>query len=230
MNGLDFGPYMALEAHDEEGFLGRHFSSSTHLYEGEYGQDLFSSQLSNFDEDFGVDPARVDLAHVLATIDGASDADFMADTAGVIDWSRALPNMAADMVCSHWDSYTATKNNFYLHLDHEGVMTVLSSGPDQAFTEDIPLHGDPTKRSRLLTRCLADSACATAFDRETSVFGTELEAWLNAGGRERLRSDATTLTTLFATDTRREWDHRQITPLVEALLTTLDARVALTRP
>ena len=229
VNGVDFGVYMALQAHDEAGFLGRHFTSSAHLYEGEYGQDLFVSQLNNLDEDFGSDALRTDLAAVLNTIEAASEHDFMADTAAVIDWSQTLPNMAADMVCSHWDSYTATKNNFYLHLDDDGVMSVLSSGPDQAFTEDIALHGDPATRSRLLTRCLADDVCAAAFDVEASLFADHLDDWLNAGGRDRLRADAATLTTLFVTDSRQDWDENQIVPLVEQLITTLDARVAIGR-
>ncbi len=228
VNGVFFGIYLALEASDDEGFLGRSFATTSYLYEGEYGQDLFVGNEGVFDQDFGGDdPTRATLATITADLDGAVGSALMADTADTISWPEVIPQMAADLFCGHWDSYTSTKNNFTLHIDDDGRLSLLSGGADQAFTE---VHDVNDAEGRLMVRCQEDPACAAAVDDALVLMADDVEGWLAAGGHARLEADALALEALFAADPRREWDHRQIPFLVAELLDFVDARVAASRP
>ena len=228
VNGVLFGFYLALEASDDPGFLGRTFASTATLYEGEYGQDLFIGNEGVFDQDFGaVDPARVDLGLITADLNNANGASLMADTMDTIAWEEVVPQMAADLFCGHWDSYTSTKNNFTFHIGDDGRLSLLSGGADQAFTE---IHDVQDAQGRLMVRCQEDPACAAAVNLALLTMADDVGAWLTSERRAQWQSDALMLKAQFATDLRREWDHRQIPTLVDELLTFVDDRIAAARP
>jgi hypothetical protein len=223
VNGTYFGVYLVLESSDEESFLGRSFETSQLLYEGEYGQDLFTGQASIFDEDYGDDPERIALATIISDLNDAPGATLMADTADTIAWDRVIRQMATDAVCGHGDSYTRNRNNFTLHIDDDGRLSLISGGADQSFNE---VWTPQDSQGLLMVRCLEDPICATAVDDALAAVAADVDAWLSAGGRTLMHANAETLMTHFADDTRREWDHTLIPARVEAMLTFLEERVA----
>jgi hypothetical protein len=224
VNGERLGVYLALEAHDDPGFLGRTFASTQVMYEGEYGQDLFIGNEGVFDQDFGVDVNRAALAAVTSALNNAPSVGLRASTEAFIDWDQVLANMAAELVLGHWDSYAATKNNFSLHIDRDGRLRVLSAGADQSFTVSVPFREG---QGRLLVRCLEDDVCAGDFDAAVVAFSEQVDTWRSDGGQQRLVDDAQTLVALTAADTRREWNNAQIPALVNDMLSFLDAQLAL---
>ena len=126
VNGQPFGVYLALESSDEHAFLGRSFASTALLYEGQYGQDLYPGHADTFDQDFGDPSSRQELSRVIDDVAAASDATFFADTRDTIDWDNVIAQMAADVFCGHFDSYTANRNNFTFHIDDGGRLGLIS--------------------------------------------------------------------------------------------------------
>lgn len=226
VNDEPYGVYLALEASDEESFLGRSFSSSALLYEGEYGADLYADHVDEFDEDYGSDPERAALRHVISAFGDARDAELMQATQAVIAWDRVVPQLAADVFCGHYDSYTANRNNFTFHLDDDGRLSVISGGADQTFSEVVERSVDG---GQLLVRCLKDRACVAAFDAALARIASDARAYLAAGGAEGLRADARRLAEDFAADPRTEWDARELERLVGEMIGFVQAGAAASR-
>jgi hypothetical protein len=228
VNDVSFGVYLVLESSDEEGYLGRSFPSTALLYEGEYGQDLYSSHVDAFDEDYGEDPSRAVLQRIIAEFEATSGPGVLASTRDTIDWERVVPQMAADIFCGHFDSYTVNRNNFTLHVDDAGRLSLISGGPDQSFTQVVDI-ADTQGQGLLLVRCLEDSDCAALLDQALSSMSADVGAWLRADAAARLRADAATLEAHFDGDSRREWDSRQLPGLVEEAIDFIEGRVAAFR-
>ena len=219
VNGAPFGVYLALESSDEESFLGRSFASTALLYEGEYGADLYLHHEGEFDEDYGEDPSRAALARVINTFNDASDSSLTSDTDEVIDWERVIPQMATDLFCGHFDSYTANRNNFTFHIDDDGRLALISGGADQAFIQSVERDVDG---GQLLARCLKNTACSRALDDALAKVAKDAGDFLARGGADRLRADAARLSAAFADDPRTEWDQRSLGQLVDETLTFIE--------
>ena len=58
VNGVEWGIYLTIEATDDGAFVDRNFASTTAVFEGEYGEDLFVDSASSFDQDFGLTPSE----------------------------------------------------------------------------------------------------------------------------------------------------------------------------
>ncbi|MBM4283582.1 MAG: hypothetical protein FJ137_23525 [Deltaproteobacteria bacterium] len=233
VNAVYFGVYVALEAQNDPGFLGRELPSTAATYEGEYGQDLFVGNEGFFDQDFGVPDGGALLAPITQSLEAARPDTILEHTMAFIDWEQVTRNMAADMLCGHWDSYTATRNNFTLHVSNAGRLRLLSGGADQSFDPDRT-HPLPFREGQghLLRRCVEDGDCAAGYDLAVLDTAVDFAAWLDTTGptgltgRQRLAADALTLEALFETDPRREWDNHQIPTLVDDIVSYLDERTA----
>jgi hypothetical protein len=228
VNGEYFGVYLALESSDEGAFLGRSFASTALLYEGQYGQDLYPGRAETFDQDYGDDPSRQELTRIIDDVAAASDAAFVADTRDTIDWDNVISQMAADVFCGHFDSYTANRNNFTLHIDDDSRLGLISGGADQSFTEAVDVTDIAGGQGgMLLSRCTMDSECAQLLDAALADTAADVDRWLSAGGEQRLRADAATLRAHFAGDPRREWDEGQLERLVDELIEFVEGRSAV---
>jgi spore coat protein CotH len=60
VNGEDYGTYLSVEGYDDV-MLDRWFDTTTHLYEGAYGQDLTPDQVFWLESDEGDEWNRADL-------------------------------------------------------------------------------------------------------------------------------------------------------------------------
>ena len=136
VNGVEFGTYLTIEATDDDAFLDRNFSSTRAIFEGEYGEDLFDGAAGNFDFDGGDPRAEDDLAALVTAVSAAPADDFYGSLDPLIDWDEVLAEMATEVFIGHWDGYAPTRNNYYLHLDHDGVWSLTPWGVDQTFDYD----------------------------------------------------------------------------------------------
>jgi hypothetical protein len=224
VNGESYGVYLALESSDETGFLGRSFASTALLYEGEYGADLYLYQ--EFDEDYGDDPDRSTLNHVIEDFNDAGDASLMQETADTLDWDHVQGQMAADIFAGHYDSYTANRNNFTFQIDDEGRLALISGGADQTFEQEVELD---VEGGLILKRCLAQPACADQLDEKLQAIAENIDGWLDGGGRDRLTEDAATLERLFNDDARIEWNAGELPRLVDEMIAFIEDRIATFR-
>lgn len=219
VNDQPFGVYLALESTNEQSFLGRSFASTDLVYEGTYGMDLYTTYIDQFDEDYGAEPGRATLAHLIDVLEGVDESTLLADTDDLIDWDRVTVQMAADLVAGHYDSYTANRNNFSFHFDDQHRLSLISSGPDQAFEQPAQRSADG---SRLMGHCLSNAACTRALDYAIAYIAADTREFLAAGGAQRLRSDAARLSAAFADDPRIEWSDDEVERFVDDMLAFIE--------
>lgn len=223
VNDQPYGVYLALESTDEEAFLGRVFPSSALLYEGEYGADLYVGKDPDFDEDYGDDPERVALRHVIDVFNAAQDESVLEDTATVIAWDRVIPQLAVDMFCGHYDSYTGNRNNYTFHIDDDGRLSVIPGGADQTFGE---VFQRDTDGGLMLMRCLRNDACTDRLDVAVAAVAEDANDFFKRGGAQQLRNSATRLLARFTEDTRTEWDQRNLPAQVDQMIEFVQRSIA----
>ena len=162
LNGLDYGLYLFLETYDDV-WLSQNFRSTTHLYEGLYGQDLYPEYVEPIDAEVGDPFDRSDYQAVISALDEASvfPGELFAHTGALVDWGQVTQVMATELYVGHWDGYAATRNNWYMHFDDDGVLQLLPWGSDQTWGSDQPLHEGG---GRLFQACMADLECRTLYD------------------------------------------------------------------
>ena len=158
LNGAVYGLYANIETPDDV-FLERWFESTAQMYEGAYGQDLFEGQVANLELDVG-EPGLDGLRQLVARLDAHPD-DFYGASADLVDWPQVLTMMAAEIYLGHWDGYAPARNNFYLHLDADGRLSLLPWGTDQTFRARLDFYEG---RGRLMQACMTDLECRAAYD------------------------------------------------------------------
>jgi hypothetical protein len=171
VNGADYGLYLFLETYDDV-WLSENFADTAHLYEGLYGQDLYPEFTAEIDAEEGEPFDRADYTAIILALNEAEafPGELLPRTEALIDWDQVTLVMATELYVGHWDGYASTRNNWYMHLDLQGVMRLLPWGVDQTWGYDHPLHEGS---GRLFRACLADLDCRTLYDTQ---LGRVLEA------------------------------------------------------
>jgi hypothetical protein len=165
VNGRGYGLYLNLETYDDVS-LARLFASTQHLYEADdHGVDVTPGGAGAYEVDEGDEDDRDDLEALIAATN-AEGSDWTAGMAGTADLAQMRRMWAGEQYVGHWDGYSLTggperPNNYYLHSDDSGRFSMLASGLDQAFARRVAFPG--TADGLLITRCLADLACQSAF-------------------------------------------------------------------
>ncbi len=218
INDEDWGLYLNIEDPDDV-FLRRHFESTHHLYEGQYGQDLFVDHVPQLEMDEGPEEERDDIALLAQLLDAPPDGGFYAGTQDLIDWPEVILDMATEAYTGHWDGYAPTRNNYYLHFDDEQRLSLMPWGADQTLRQHRDLYEG---RGRLLEACLADPDCRSQYDRAMvfimqAQFGLELPPKIMALA-ERLRP-------WQERDVRKEYDLNRIGNEVNATIAFLERRI-----
>lgn len=204
----DYGIYAHIESPDDV-FLDRWFPSTAHLYEGYYGHDLRADDLGHLEVDEG-DPAdTTDVRALVDLLDAPPPEGAYATTLtnGLVRWPEAIAMMAAEVYLGHWDGYSASRNNYRLHFDDGGQLTLLPWGADQSLVADLPadLRRRETPPGRLYTICLDDPTCRRAYgDALARVLTTVDQLDLPA----RRAAIAATLRPFAERDPRRPLDPR----------------------
>ena len=139
VNGVDLGPYIALEEVDEE-FARRNFDDATgNLYEGT-SSDFRPEFLGGFEQETNedTDPSRADLQGVLDVLDTAAGPDLAPALEQVIDLDEFYRFWAAESLVWHRDGYDGNANNFFLYADPAdgGRFHWIPWGADATFQEN----------------------------------------------------------------------------------------------
>ncbi|MCA9543344.1 MAG: CotH kinase family protein, partial [Myxococcales bacterium] len=221
-NGEDFGLYLLLEIIDGPA-LDRWFPSTTHMYEGAYGQDLFAQHVPDLDKDQG-DLDRGQLWRLVDLLDETPLDEAFEATLDLIHWPQVVNMMATELWIAHWDGYAPTRNNYYLHFDGDERLSLMPWGTDQTFVRNMTFYEG---RGRLKDVCLADADCRALWDQalvEVAILvgALELEAQVGALGAW--------LRPHFEADPRREHSPEQMDSEVTRTQTFLRNRGASLQP
>jgi hypothetical protein len=219
VNGESWGLYLVLEGQDDQ-FLDRHFPSTQAIYEGSYGQDLFPGTAFDFELDEG-DEERLPLRRLIDTLNAAPRGGVFEALAPILDWDEVLGVMAVEVFIGHWDGYTPTRNNYFLHADDAGVFRLIPWGTDQTFDARLsPLHD---LQGLLLQRCLEDMACVTRWADKLVAVADDVRAFPL---RSRVLALAEHLQPFHEADPRREYGPHPLSDFAHASANFVEERIA----
>jgi hypothetical protein len=108
----------------------------THLYEGEYGNDLVVGA-SDLEEKLG----NGDRSALDALVEALESAGSRAELEEAIHVDRFLRYWALEMAVGAREGYASQLNNYFLVIDDEGKGTFLPWGFDQVLYDEVPLDG-----------------------------------------------------------------------------------------
>lgn len=178
VNGELYGLYLNLEAVDET-MLSRWYNDTTHLFEGAYWTDVIPEHFWNFELDEGEpitgDNYLTSKLWRLVNIQNLSGDAWFDAISEVADMKLITRLFAAELFLGHWDGYTHTIwNNYYLHFDLDGIVSIIPSGMDQTWDGGYLSFTDPWGRGVLFQKCLQVTRCYEmymgAIGRVKSVF------------------------------------------------------------
>jgi hypothetical protein len=226
VNGESWGPYLMIESTDDDAVATRAGVTPVAVFEGEYGEDLFSGNAPTFDLDAGPESARAALVALIDTLNGAADDHVRESLEPMLDWREVLAEMATEIVIGHWDGYGPTRNNYFLLLGDDGRWRLVPWGVDQTFDYPWPLFEG---QGLILQRCLADPDCRVLWEDALRAVADGAQSLLDAGLADETRRHAAALVSRFALDPRREWDPNNIPFFADSALAFLQRRVAEVR-
>jgi hypothetical protein len=130
LNGRDLGFYVLKEGYNRN-FLSRHFNDPTgNLYDGGFLQEIDA----DLEKDTGDGPDdRSDLKALVSSAQGAT-AQRWDRLDRHLDIDQFLTFMALELMCSHWDGYCNTRNNYRVYFNPAtGKAHFFPHGMDQMF-------------------------------------------------------------------------------------------------
>lgn len=162
INDQLYGLYLVLEPYDDV-TLSRHFVSTQHVYEGEYGEDIIPEEVADLEVDEG-DPTDIyDLTNLAAMVSSeVPDEEWLGALETVADVPELLRMWAVEQYIGHWDGYSPTINNYYVHCDDDDVCSMLPSGTDQTFSDYRDIHSG---NGYLFERCMSIQECRWWYDQ-----------------------------------------------------------------
>lgn len=185
IDGAPYGVYVMVETVDKDFFDRRFGRHDGHLYEGEYGCDIYPADVAGMDIDLGGDD-RAPLA-ALARAGAGPVADLIGGPHALFDRS-ALDYLAVSTVIGDFDGYKHGHNYRIYRRPGTGRWVFIPWGIDRTFDK----HLRPFDSGGLVAkRCFADPDCRVAYLRE-------VRRTLDTLARLDLDRGATTLTALLA--------------------------------
>jgi hypothetical protein len=162
VNDEAYGLYANMENYDDLLF-GRCFPGTSHVYEGRYGEDLRQDLVERLDVKEGNPLMRDDMHAIVDALDTPPDGDIYGSEAAqmLFDWDRIITTMAVEQYIGHWDGYAPTRNNWVMHVDDIGRLSLQPWGTDQCFGRNNDIYSG---QGRLFQTCLANVACRNAYE------------------------------------------------------------------
>ena len=164
INGEPYGLYLNVETLDDV-MLSNWYGddNTTHLYEGSYF-GWYNNELDPFDAGYEVDEGdddnRSDLINLLELNESDSTTWFN-NVKAKLDMQNVTRMWAVERYSGHWDGYSYSANNYYLHSDINGRFTMLPWGLDQTwgswFEPSSPQGGT------LFTKCMNVRPCRSRY-------------------------------------------------------------------
>jgi len=202
VNGELYGLYGIVEAIDEH-FINHHFDDDTgNLYEGGYGGDVAEGCDDKFELKEAGEPA--DLSDMVTLIDSflATTPDtFFAYLSANFVVDPLLDLWAGELVASNADAYTTLGNNFYLyHEPTTGLWTMIPTGADQAFIDNVDVHEE--HHGNLALACVESAECNARLDaRLTNV----VSVWTSSDLPGWVATETAKIEDACRTDPRSPW-------------------------
>jgi hypothetical protein len=218
VNGAPYGLYANIETLDAR-LLSAAFPSTGHLYEGSYGQDLRLSDLFNFEVDEGSDSQRSDLLDLIDAVESTDDATFFTALAPFVDWDTTLTTFAVEQLIGHWDGYSPTSNNYFIHFTDQGLATWLPWGTDQTFEDNRNVFEGG---GVLFSRCMRAPDCRAAY---RAALRRAVDAMRAVDFPTRLPQVAAVLRPHIAADPRREQPASTASPAQASTLAFIRQRL-----
>ena len=178
VNGDPYGVYLNLETPDEIS-LALRYTTTQHLYEGEYddkgGTDVVSEDVDRFEIDEGDEEDLSDLEALAAAVEG--DGDFSDRVQALADLKEMTRMWAVEKYIGHWDGYSGMignfqPNNYFLHSNAGGRFTMLPWGTDQTWGGTDQLWDPRLTRLNfegwggvMFNECLNDDSCFALYRR-----------------------------------------------------------------
>lgn len=160
LNGAEYGLYANVETIDKV-MAARWFTSSQHIYEANYANDVIAGDADKFDVSEGSSKDISDLEALIQAASGnaAGWSERMQPVADLAEMARVF---AAEHYIGQWDGYSygseqTQPNNYDLHSDDAGRFSMLITGTDQTWLDgpNFALTGNGV----LFRECLADAGC-----------------------------------------------------------------------
>jgi hypothetical protein len=158
-----YGIYLNIEAVDKT-MLKRWYNGTISMYEGAYWTDVIPDHFWNFEVDEGElitweNYQQTDLWE-LVNFQNLSGDEWFNAISQVADMEQITQVFAAELFMAHWDGYThSIWNNYYLHFDLDGKLTLIPSGMDQTWNGGYLPFVDPSGRGVLYQKCLEVARC-----------------------------------------------------------------------
>ncbi|MFM7200126.1 MAG: CotH kinase family protein, partial [Myxococcota bacterium] len=170
VNGTDYGLYTNVETFDDVS-LPQWFSSTSHLYEGAYGADVYPGAEYSFEIDEG---SETDVSDLTDLIEAANSEDpvWIRRMEALTDLDQLLRFWATELYLGHWDGYP-THNNYYLHADEAGVFSMLPWGTDQTLNDHRSFMNSD---GLMFKRCVAIPECYSRYISAVRTVAEEVEA------------------------------------------------------
>ncbi len=218
-NGTDYGLYGDIENYDDLKF-GRCFESTGHVYEGRYGEDLRVDLINRLDMKEGDPLDRSDMEAIVAGLDAPPPGGLYATRLGqsLFDWDPLLTTMATEIFVGHWDGYSPTRNNWLMHVDGDGRLSLQPWGTDQCFDRNLDLYSG---QGRIFQYCMTDAPCRAAYETR---MGRVLEALDALDLEARAREVFEVIAPEVDTDTRDSTNLTAVRRSFEAHLSFISAR------
>lgn len=179
LDGVDQGLYLVVEPLDDDFITARAGAPNDLLYEGEYGCDIQSSDVTGFDLDAGKDRDRKRLA---AFSERAADPDLLFDAArGPLDLPAFLQYLAASALLGDFDGYRHAHNYYAHYRAASDKWSLLPWGLDRAFTKRLPIDDS---QGILARRCFQDRSCKLEYARTLRALSLSFESF-DLPGRAR---------------------------------------------
>ncbi len=162
VNGELYGLYAHLQNYDDLLFS-QCFSDTQHVYEGRYGEDLRQDLVARLDVKEGNPEDRADMQAVVDALDNPPDGDIYGSEGAqaLFDWDRIITTMAVEQYIGHWDGYAPTRNNWLMHVDGEGRLSLQPWGTDQCFGRNNNIYEG---QGRLFQTCMNNVGCRNAYE------------------------------------------------------------------
>jgi hypothetical protein len=220
INDEYYGLYLNLEKWTDQS-LAHWFPSLQHLYEAVRTQDIVRSGddlKTDFEVDEGDEANWSDLEAFSAAVRTRNWTTIQSHLANPVQTVRLL---AAEWYLGHWDGYSWSRRNYYLHSDANGMFTLLPTGTDQAlrppFRDNYDLSyplaaaadtwNQPGGASAIVDACFADATCSDQFIDELE---TVRQAADGLGLETKVPELTAALMPLIESDPRKEFTMRFI--------------------
>jgi hypothetical protein len=165
VNGVYKGMYLNIETYDDVS-LARWFPKTTHLYEGSYGgfydwTTVADAYGPHYEVDEGDELNRTNLQTLLNTAQNTSSG-WYARMAPIANLEQMTQVWALEAYLGHWDGYSQfITNNYYLHVDGNGVFTMHPWGMDQSLNWANLYDGSP--QHFIFNGCVTDPICSSMY-------------------------------------------------------------------